>query len=393
MSRRWWQILTGLLLCSTLLTGCWSRKELQELVFVSTIGIDWNEESQRFDLTVEVVRALYVPRPGERPGGSPQERPYHFVHISGRTASEAMLQLQRTRSRRVHLSHVQVLLFGQEAARRSMADALDYIWRFHQTRPYIDVVIARGSARELLAGRPTQGDLTGRWIATMLEQSDIHGHAHTSPLYRVMYEIVTPGTAPVVPVLSLRRTGTPDPENVPSFLEFQVDGVALLQRDRMVRLLGSAESRGLLLARGDLRSTVVTAPTPESEEEYLSVVLERAKARIQVGQAAGEGLPPVRLRVHAVAEFEQRQRLPEPVPSQVLRRMEQVISRHLQEEIEGAIAATQAAGVDGVGFGEALRRANPRLWHRYSGRWEEWYPELPVTVEVTVMLKRTGLLR
>ena len=387
------RMLLVLMLVCTLLTGCWNRRELQELVFVTTIGIDWNEETESFDLTVEMVRPLFVPRPGQRTGGGPEERPYYFNFVSGRTASEALLALQRTRSRNLSLIHLQAVVFGEEAARRSVADMVDYLWRFHQTRPFVDIIVAEGSARDLLGSFPGQGDLTGRWLAMLIEQGRNHGYTYFSPLHRVMYEMVTPGISPVVPVFTPRESGTPNPENVPSFPEFKADRLAIFREERMVSLLTPEESRGLLIARGDARATMVTAPSPGAEGEFFSAAIRRIRSQIQVDRTFVNSLPTTRLHVRAEAEFYQRQRLPQPVSSAMLGRMEQSVSQQIKDEVEAALAASRAARSDAVGFGEALRRANPALWHQVETDWNDRYPDLSVTVTVEVNLTHTGLMR
>jgi spore germination protein KC len=393
MSRGSVRLLASALVALALLTGCWGRKELQELVFVTGIGVDWNKETELFDLTVEVVRMLFVPRPGEQPGANPRERPYYYVFVSGRTASEALLHLQRTRARQLQFTHLQTVIFGEEAARRGTGDMVDYLWRFYQTRPYIDMIVARGTARDLLAGVPVQGDITGRWLTFMLEQGRIHGYADVASLHRVMYAVVTPGIAPVVPVFALRPSGTTDPQNVPSLTEFRTDGIAVFRGDRLVRLLTPKESRGMFLARGDIRSTVITAPVPGQEGEWFSVSLQRPGARIEVGRATGGGLPQMRLRLSAEAEFEQRQRIPEPTSPEQLGRLEQVVERYIKEEVEAAIAASQEARADIIGFGEALRRSDPALFHRNASDWDDRYAELEVSVAVKVTIRRTGMMR
>ncbi len=387
------RLVAALLITVTLLSGCWSRKELQELVFVTTMGIDWNAETQLHDLTVEIVRAMFIATPGQRPGGGPDQRPYAFITVSGRTVAEALLKLQRTRARRLVFTHLQVVIFGEQAAKHGIQDAINYLWRFHETRPYIEMIVARGPAEELLAGIPEQADVTGRWVTTLLEHSQDHGYVHSMPMHRLMYDAVTPGKSAIMPAFSLRPSGTPDPKKTPSVLMYEGDRVAIFHENRMVDILTPEESRGAITARGDLNTTVVTTTVPSRGDEFLSMTLRRVKAKIEVDKFSRGPLPKVALKVTAEGEFDQRQREPEPIPLEQVSDLEDAAARVVEAEIKAAITASKEAGADIIGFGEALRRANPTLWNRVVGDWSSRYRDLPVTVTVKVSIKRTGLLR
>ncbi|HWI61132.1 MAG TPA: Ger(x)C family spore germination protein [Symbiobacteriaceae bacterium] len=388
--RRW--VAVSLML-SLLLTGCWSRKELQELNFVTAIGLDWNEETEQIDLTIQIVRLLFVPRPGEKTGGTPEERPYHFLHASGRTTAEALNRAQQSQSRRLYFSHLQVVVFGKEMAEHGVSDPMNLFWRHTEVRPYIDVAVARGRARELLAGQSPQGDVTGRWIVELLEQARAHGYTRSVPMLEAMYAMTEPGLAPYMPVLHLTSTGSPDPATAADIPTQEAVGVAVFDRDRMVGFLKPEESRGAILARGRSRTLVLTVAAGKDDGELTSFAVREVRPEIKVGPPSASGLPSVTLRIAARGELLQRQRIPEPIPPEDVPRIEKAIAAQLKQQVMSAVTTTKKLKSDVIGFAEALRQQNPALWHRVMHKWDDRYPDLPVKVEVNVTLRRTGILR
>lgn len=392
MRRRQRVFLTAALLGCLLLSGCWSRKELQELSFVTAIGVDWLDEEEQWELTVQIARLAFVPRPGERTGGSPQDRPFHFTMVRGKSTAEALTVLRRLQGRRLYFAHLQAAVFGESAARYGIADTVGFLWRHSEIRPYLDLVVTRGSARELLAGVSPQGENPGRWMVGILEQGRSHSVARSVSLADAMYALVTPGRATALPLMSLLASGTPDPNTAPSFQQFSLDGLCIFNLGRLATCLTPQESRGVILAVGRAREALVSAPLG-AKGEQMSVVIRRARSNIEVGAPGRSGPPPMTVRIVAKGELVQRQQIPTPVTTTEIGLIERAIAAQLRSDVEKGIAATQEAGSDVIGFAEALRRENPSLWHQVSRGWDRRYRDLPVTVKVDFSLIRTGVLR
>lgn len=152
MTRRALVCLLLRLLAAGLFGGCWSRKEIHELAFVMAIGVDWDEERGRYDLTLQVVRPALVPQPtGQGSGGGlPQERPYFFIQVGGGNLAEALGEALKFETRRLYLGHLQAVGVREAAARRGIGPALDYLWRHQEVRPTAEMLVAASRARTLL---------------------------------------------------------------------------------------------------------------------------------------------------------------------------------------------------------------------------------------------------
>lgn len=386
--------IAALLLCIAFVTGgCWSRKEIQELSFVTAMALDWDEESGEHIVTLQIVRIQFIARPGERASGGLQNRPFALVTARGTTLAEALTNVQQTQATRLYYSQMNGLVVGEAAARQGISDALGFLWRNNEIRPYIDIMVARGTGMEVLGGAPAGGEITGRWLMGLLERGRIHGYAGPMPLSAVMYATLEPGKAAALPVLSLVRMGTPNPEAVPEFSEMKVEGMAVMDRDRVVELLTPAESRGLLFLQGRIASAIITGEGGGTPGERYSVRVLSTRVKREVGPVGQSGLPSITVRIEARAEVVQRQRLPTPLQPGDVDLLGRLVAAQVRKEAEAALAATKRAGADVVGFGETLRQRRPALWHSVMQEWDERYASLPVRVEVKVVMRRTGIIR
>ncbi|MGQ9532829.1 MAG: Ger(x)C family spore germination C-terminal domain-containing protein, partial [Desulfotomaculales bacterium] len=62
------------------------------------------------------------------------------------------------------------------------------------------------------------------------------------------------------------------------------------------------------------------------------------------------------------------------------------------KEVEAALTRAKSLRADVFGFGAALHRKKPELWHQVKDRWPQVWPTLAVDVQVVARLRRTGLV-
>ncbi|SDS31636.1 spore germination protein KC [Paenibacillaceae bacterium GAS479] len=130
------------LTCLLILNGCWSRRELNELLIVLGIGIDWADG--------EYLVSYQVVNPNEISNKSRTNTraPATLYQGRGNTVFEAARSLTARSPRLMYLGHLQMLVLGEEIARRGITGAVDNPLRDHETRMDYNVVVARGARAE-----------------------------------------------------------------------------------------------------------------------------------------------------------------------------------------------------------------------------------------------------
>lgn len=386
--------LLALLLALLLMAGCWSRREIQELAFIMIVGVDWNEEKEEYDITFQMARPGKVPSPGGGGGGGGggSEEGSFYVTVSARNLAEALRELRHFKSRQTFLGHLQAIVVGDEVARRGLGPTLDFLWREVDVRPSIDVMVARGKAGPMVAAHPALEYLPGRGFPHLMERVSTHSTVPRVTLARLIYAVLQEDLSPMVPLLEVRETIGPGGGTAPSFRDPEIIGSAIFDQDVLVATLDRAESRGVMWARGEVKRTTLIYPDPGRGGEITVLRIRRGGGGISL-EPRRSGLPRAKVKVLATGDFLQSGRIPETLSPEMIERLEREAEQVIKREVEAAVAATKAAGSDPIGFGEVLRRSAPEVWQRVRGRWDETYPDLPVTVEARVEIKRTGMLR
>lgn len=393
MIRRGVAGLVLLVIAATLLTGCWSRKEVQALAFVMALGVDWDPGAELYDVTLEFVRPPFVPAPAAAGGGAVPDpnQPFFFFQLRAATLADAMDEARRVLTRRLYLGHLQAVVIGEEAARRGVGGIVSWMLRHPEVRPSVEVFLGRPRAREVMAGRPALQLIPGRAISLLAEQAKLHSLAPTVTLARLIHAVLHDDVAPLLPILTVQPSGTPDPSTVPSFLQFKIEGLAAFRGDRLAGLLDERQSRGVMWARGEALGAVLNLETREGER--VSLVSRRSRVQMQLAWLPGAELPVVTVAVSVLDDLLVRDEGPATIAKPEEAEMNRLVEELIAAELRAAVAVTQELGADIIGFGDLLRREAPQLWQELRADWPRRYAELPVEVEARVRVKRTGLIR
>ncbi len=140
------------------ITGCYDYQELNDRAIVSGISIDYiNEE---YVVNYEILNNLKTEEP---------EYKAYMVEGNGETIIEAFQDASDAISKETYLSHLKVLILGEDAAKEKMRDIVDYMLRDPYIRNIFSPVIAKGTtAKNILASTDKETPVVSEKIETMI---------------------------------------------------------------------------------------------------------------------------------------------------------------------------------------------------------------------------------
>ena len=115
-NRRW---LTGLLLLTLLVTGCWDRREPELLAFVLAVGLDKDPTTEEYKIVAQIYNPLAMAQ--EMGGGGSQKKPAWVIEARGKTPYEARQNLAPKSSRELFWAHTGIVLLGENLANGDQA--------------------------------------------------------------------------------------------------------------------------------------------------------------------------------------------------------------------------------------------------------------------------------
>lgn len=383
--------LVCLLLLLSLLSGCWSRREITEVAFGGLMAIDWVDDAYLVTLNI-----LLPPQPGggsgaaaggQRGGGG--DGSVWTIQTQAASIDEAIGRLDRISPRRVFLSHVRAVVFGEAMARRGIRPPLDALSRSVEIRPTLWVGVTPGLGGELLLARPTlelypaNGPLG---YHDLIPRRGSLGPAQR--LVQVVALLLEEGIDLSLPALHLTaadsnpRPALPQPDP-----EVLIGGAALFKDDRLTGWLQPEEARGLLWANNTAQLGTVQTPCPEGEG-WVVHRLRDSSARLRA-ELRGDALA-VEIRIAITTDINEVLCPHGPTSAAELRRFEQALAAEVAREVQSALAKMQEHGSDALGIGQALFRANPRAYRELAERWSEVFTELEVDLQIAASVRRVG---
>ncbi|MCY9513932.1 Ger(x)C family spore germination protein [Paenibacillus apiarius] len=379
----------ALLMCVLLIfiAGCWSRRELNDLAIAVGFGID--RSGEQYEVSVQVVN------PGEvaakQPGG--QRAPVTMYHAKGNTVFEAIRRMTTVTPRKVYFSQLRMFIIGDALAREGIREALDFLSRDHELRTDFYIAVARElTAKEIMSFYTPLEKIPASKMHNSLDVSEKSWAPTVAiKLDELITDLVSDGKEAVltgITILGEREEGTKR-ENVlmidpPAFLKYL--GIGVFQEDKLVGWLNEKESKGYSIITDMLDSTIISSPCPEGGRVGIEVI----KSKTKMKGKARNGKPEVELEIRTEANIGDVECKLDLTKERTIVRLEQEFEKIMQQNAEQAIKKAKSLEADIFGFGEAIRRDNPRYWSTVKNDWRSRFVDLPVRIKADVKIRHTG---
>ncbi|NPV70036.1 MAG: hypothetical protein HPY55_05230 [Firmicutes bacterium] len=429
------------------LTGCWGRRELEEIASLALLGIDAvrgesGEPLPPGQAGIEVTMGITIPRtspgPQGQPGGGGGGAPGVSFLVINTTASNVTLATEaaeQSLDRDLRGTHLQSLIVGEDLARLGLSEVLDSMMRHRNLRHTVPVLVADGTARDVLSNLSPSIE-AAPWVfirkfielninRRITDQLHIHDLLTTSAskskdavlgIVRT-WEEINPGAS-----ATTGKAGGPH-------ISVAAVGGAVMKDSTMVGRLDVTEAIHALMLRGGLLKGFVGYPVtpqagagaaqaqpggdsapggtgpgqgrgPTMGTQQIAAVewgTSRSKRRVLITpQTTPSGYP----RAHIEVSVELEGTLIE-LPGNIdiskpegLANLQEQVARGVQSHIENLIrrAQTEFQGADIFFFGDLVRYRFMTWAEWASYEWPERFREATFEVKVTAHLRRPGLI-
>lgn len=387
--------------------GCWNRREINELAMVSAAGIDY--VNGRYRVTVEIFRPS-LPGGGQAGGGTPGRQSI-IATGEGPSVFGAIRDLALKVPRRVYFGHGNVVVIGEDLARKGIEEVIDFWDRDPEARRGSFFLVCRGQAADLVT-RPQTGieRSLGREISGLAKTSRFAGYSYVSTLHHFLITMASGSTAPTLAMVEISPQLQPPPppggvtagggssggtegtiKDQPVLTKtVRVSGVGVFRQDQMIGELSERETRGMMWVRGlaGVNNTLlVQCPVPNP----IPVTLEIKRARSKVQVKVDAGRLRAKVKIKAEGNLADQGCAEDLTVWNLWGNLEQQAADVMREEIVAAVRRARELRADVFGFGEALHRSQPKAWAQVKENWEDEFSLLPVEVEVEFKLRRSGL--
>lgn len=378
-----------ILILSFFLTGCWDRRELNEIAITLALGIDKIEDE--YQVSAQVV----VPSELAKAGGKGSSTATLYT-ARGDTIFDAFRTMTKDSPRKIYPGHLQILVISEELAQEGIGKSLEFFSRDPELRPDFYVVIAKDvTAKEVLNVSTTLESIPANKMFNSLEMSSkAWAGTKSVTLDELIADLVSDGKEAVLTGIKLIgnfETGS-SKQNVESISPkalIQYDNLAVFKGDKLIGWLSEKETIGYSYITDSVKTTARPISCPNDGTATIEVI--RFKSDVKGNTSYGK--PEVNINIKAegnVGSVECKINLND---SETIYELEKIYEKELEEIVKETFDTLQNRFKSDIfGFGEAIHRSNPEKWNKIKDNWDQEFPNLTINANVELKILNTGTI-
>lgn len=389
--------------------GCSGARETDEVGYVIAMGIDKAPEKDKINVTYQ----LAIPRALSGTGDSDSKEATEIITITANTAVEARNLLNTSIARVPNLSHIKVIILGEEIARQGVGDFIAPLQRSREFRGSMYVVVAHESTAEDFIKKltPRLEILPSKYVETMMLSNTENGYYGRSFLHDFYNRLKGGSAAPYATLVAVnsmngkdlptdkKRSGEKNDEytagNIPLMGEgpaANFAGVALFKADKMVGTLTNEECRMMSLLQGkNAPNCFLAVADPNVPDKAVNIIFRLGrKPNTEITLQDGRFI----LDVNVMLEAEVTS-IPSAINYEMdgyKEQLEEQISQVVHGEMMNMLDKTRFLGTDPVGFGYPARAMFRTFDEWREINWSEAYSKADFRVKVTTKIRRSALM-
>ncbi|WP_111440867.1 Ger(x)C family spore germination protein [Psychrobacillus insolitus] len=381
------RILSLIILC-LFLTGCWDKKELNELAITMALGVD------KIDDEYLVSAQVVVPGEVSSMKGGAGQSPVTLFQAKGATMNDAIRNLALVSPRTGYFGHLQIVVIGESMAQEGIASILDYLSRYYEIRSDFYLLVAKETAAEKVLN-----------IQTVLERipaNNIFNILHTSEhrlsntravtLANLIVDLEREGKEGVLTgiyIIGDEESGSSkqNVESITPTAQLKLDGIAVFKEDKLVGWLTDEEGKAYNIITDKVKNTLGTLSCPEGGKVNVHVDSLTSKLKNTIV----DGKPEIEIDIQISGNIGEIDCEIDVTKEETIKMLEKTYEEQVEKNVNETIQVVQNDFQSDIfGFGAAIHQSNPKEWKKIKNQWDTEFSEIKVTVKAKVNIRHFG---
>lgn len=352
-----------LIICLFTVSGCWSRRELEALAYVLILGVDLTPEGK-----VKLIAQVGLPL--NEPGAGDTSR-FRTIIAEGVDMSNALDNMFLESTKSPDLTHVRLIVFSEEVARKGLWSLLDVLRRDVIMRSNIRVAISATDLVELLAVDEPLSIQPSLAIEIHFSSNIQRSATVEAELMDLVTEFLEHDRELVLPVIEI------DAER------FSLGQTAVFQRDKMLKILDRQQTFGILLWRNQVRGGIISIPQL-GEDKVVSFRIIGNKTKV-LPHWDGEKLH-VSVYTDTVVDINE-------IHGGIQVDLEELVNTYIIQRMGNVLAVACEERSDFLNIGVHFRRSDPKSWKKLHSHWADILQEAEYSIQGRVQIRGQGQIR
>lgn len=368
-----------ILIPSLLLTGCWNAREINELGFVLSIGIDKTEDG--FKVTAQMASPETFSKSQSGSGGS-QTKPFWIITSSGKTIFEAIRNMASISSRRIFWAHIKVIVISEELARSNTLEIFDFFARNPELRLRTLIAVTPEEAAKIIEVVPEMEKDPALYLEKIIENNNLTGKSYSIMLKDFLEDYLNPNVGPVTSRIILDKSKTSP--------VVKTSGAYVFDGHKVTASLNEEETRGLLWIKNKMKGSIMVVYCPEDNKP---VTLEIKGAKTSYKSYLDKGIPHFTIKVKVNANITEQSCLTDFNDQQELIKLTKALETAIYKDIQSTVTTAKNLSIDYPSLCRILRRQHDKEWKQISSNWNKIYRDIEVTINVEANINHVSLAK
>ncbi|MFD0695012.1 Ger(x)C family spore germination protein [Paenibacillus sp. GCM10027628] len=361
------------------ISGCWDKKELNDLAVVMGVGIDKGPKGE-IRVTAQVIR------PPSKQGGSTggSSLPTWSLSANGSTVLDAIAHLNEISPRRLYWPHMQLIIFGDALAREGVAPYLNWFARDLESRTSTILAVTQGKAEDLLNQKVELGNVPTKTMADLIQTSDLRQLPTRKMTLRDFVSfLATPGIDSAVDVINMKSVrGKPE--------TYSVAKIAVFKGDKLVGYISGAQRTAVEMVNNKYRNALLKVACPNDKtKEFIFQVTDYS---ITKSISAKDENIQVGMNIFVEGNLNDQSCAVNLLQPKMMQRVEKNIQSQVQTYILTTFEKSAEMKADIYGIGRNLKRHYPHVWDNLQKDWKNILPQVKFNIKVKSYIRRNGLI-
>lgn len=381
------KVIISLFILCLFTNGCWNYRELNELAITTGISIDVKDSKY-------IVSYMVANSKKSQDSSGKSEANTVVLSGEGKSISEAYMDLNSKNPKIPYISHLEVIIISEDAAKQGVVKMIDFLMRNPESRKEFLIVLSKGttasSILEILSpleAFPSQ-NVAQNIISNKDDQSTIVLQDYSDFVSNVLKE----GTNPVLSGVEIE--GKVDEakkqeslENSTPSANIKINTLGIFKDDKLVGWANEKETIGINIINNEASSVLLST---KCEDEYMASTLTNIETKSKI--LFDGNTPKIKLEVSAtgaLVEINCKRNLEEVT---VIKELKNNFESALKDMLVSAIKLTQKKYKSDVfGFGNKIYKQDFKKWNEIKDKWEsDMFPNIEFEIEVDIALSSKG---
>lgn len=367
------------------LTGCYNYRELNDLIIVS--GVSINKEDDLYHITVEVVN------PKQQQDTSSGNEPDFIIYKStGTSLQETFRSVVKEAPKKLYLAQMDILIIDEQVAKEDLKGMLEFFARDPETRSEFYVLIGKNT-KTLEITTALENISSKKILESLKSNSDYLGTTNLVTYHDLINNFLNSNIEIILPTIEVigdesQGETIENTENTVTEARPVLSNQAIFKENKLIGYLTEEESIIYNMIMQNSKTPLIK--TTYQDNQYIVNEIVSYSSKIEANPKKKK----VTITIKGNSNITELNYNCNIESSKTIKKLQNDLNKEIEEQIKTTIKnTTQKYNSDIYGFRDLFYKTDPKEYKKQKDIWyEEIYPNLEIEVKSNIKIFEKGNL-